>query len=531
MFVVQPQHKGKVMKKITLPPQNFVDKAISWISPQAGLKRWQARTQMAIMGGYTGASKKRRQTQTWNPAMGSGDNVSLDDLPVLRDRSRDLLRNAPLAVGAVSTVVTNVVGTGLKPQAHIDRTILKQYLKTDEAMEAWENKAERIFQVWAENRDCDITRGQTFAEMQALVLRSCLESGDVFVLRKYKERVGNAFGTSVQIIEADRVADPTNCNDNIIAGVEIDTDGAPVAYHVANRHPDDHDKGTLSYARVPAFDNSGIRQMLHIFTRNRPGMTRGIPYLAPVIESLKQLDRYTEAEIMAAVISSMFTIFVKTESDEGLKPMVPMGAEDTAPARNSDYKLSPGAILDLQPNEAIEIADPKRPNQAFDGFVQSILRQIGVALELPFEILIKHFTASYSAAQAALVEAWKTFSSRRKWMASQFCQPIYEMVITEAIARGYLEAPGFFSDPFVRAAYLGAEWIGPPRGQIDQLKEIRAAAYRVNLGVSTLEEETAQITGGSWETKHIQRAKEHQLRTEAGLIETTTIGNTQNEED
>ena len=178
------------MKKITLPPQNFVDKAISWISPQAGLKRWQARTQMAIMGGYTGASKKRRQTQTWNPAMGSGDNVSLDDLPVLRDRSRDLLRNAPLAVGAVSTVVTNVVGTGLKPQAHIDRTILKQYLKTDEAMEAWENKAERIFQVWAESRDCDITRGQTFAEMQALVLRSCLESGDVFVLRKYKERVG-----------------------------------------------------------------------------------------------------------------------------------------------------------------------------------------------------------------------------------------------------------------------------------------------------------------------------------------------------
>lgn len=518
------------MSKIKIPPQTFVDKAISWISPQAGLKRWQARTQMAMLGGYTGASKNRRQTQAWSPIKGSGNNVTLDDLPVLRDRSRDLLRNAPLAVGAVSTVVTNVVGTGLKPQAHIDRKVLRPYLKTDEAMEEWENKAERIFQMWADNRDCDITRCQNFAEMQALVLRSCLESGDVFALRKYKEHAGNPFGTSIQIVEADRVADPDETNEKIVAGIELDDDGAPVAYHVANHHPDDYDQGALEYAKIPAFDENGYRQVLHVFNRNRPGMTRGVPYLAPVIESLKQLDRYTEAEIMAAVISSMFTIFVKTESEEGLQPMVPMsGAETTTAPRNGDYKLSPGAILDLQPNEAIEIADPKRPNQSFDGFVQSILRQIGVALELPFEILIKHFTASYSAAQAALVEAWKTFSARRTWMANQFCQPIYEMVIAEAIAKGFLDAPGFFSDPFVRAAYLGAEWIGPPRGQIDQLKEIRAAAYRVDLGVSTLEEETAQITGGSWETKHIQRAKEQKLRTEAGL--TATIENSNEKED
>ncbi len=224
---------------------------------------------------------------------------------------------------------------------------------------------------------------------------------------------------------------------------------------------------------------------------------------------------------MAAVVSSMFTIFVKSESEEGLAPMTPMGTKDEKTSdRGDDYKMSPGAILDLQPNENIEIADPKRPNSGFDNFVQSVLRQIGVALEIPFEILIKHFTASYSAAQAALVEAWKAFSTRRKWIAEQFCQPVYEMVITEAIAKGILKAPGFFSNPFIRKAYLGTEWIGPPRGQIDQLKEIKAAEYRVNLGVSTLAEETAQITGGNWEAKHPQRAKEHKLRMEANLIET-----------
>ena len=495
-----------------LPKQTLLDKAISWVAPNAGLKRWQARTHLAMLGGYTGARRDRRQTKEWNTVGGSADAVSLDDLPVLRDRSRDLLRNAPLATGAVNTLVTNIIGTGLRPQSHIDRTALRQYLKSDDAMEKWESEAERIFAMWAGNADCDITRGQTFTELQALILRSCLESGDVFVLRKYRERKDNPFGTSLQIVEADRVATPDSTNDKVIAGVEIDTDGAPSAYHILNNHPDDHNSEMGESAKVPAFDTDGRRQVLHIFTRTRPGLTRGIPYLAPVIESLKQLDRYTEAEIMAAVISSMFTIFVKSETEGGLDPLA-----SNAPKGN-DYKLSPGAILDLQSGEDIQIANPNRPNQAFDGFVQSILRQVGVALEIPFEILIKHFTASYSAAQAALVEAWKTFSTRRKWIATQFCQPVYEMVITEAIAKGFLEAPGFFADPFVRAAYLGADWIGPPRGQIDQLKEIRAAEHRVRLGVSTLEEETAIITGGSWEVKHTQRVREHKLRTDAGLI-------------
>ncbi len=142
----------------------------------------------------------------------------------------------------------------------------------------------------------------------------------------------------------------------------------------------------------------------------------------------------------------------------------------------------------------------------------AILRQVGVALEIPFEMLVKHFTASYSAAQAALLEAWKFFRSRREWLACMFCQPVYEAVITEAVARGHLNAPGFFSDPMLRAAYLGSEWIGPPRGQIDQLKEGKAARERVDMGISTLAEETAALTGGDWERKHRQRTKEKRLR-------------------
>ncbi|MFQ5737338.1 MAG: phage portal protein, partial [Thermodesulfobacteriota bacterium] len=185
---------------------------------------------------------------------------------------------------------------------------------------------------------------------------------------------------------------------------------------------------------------------------------------------------------------------------------------------DTDYKRAPGAMIGLAPGEKVNSVDPGRPNAAFDPFVMAILRQIGVALEIPFELLVKHFTASYSAARAALLEAWKFFVVQRKWLADNFCQPVYEAWLTEAVLLGRVPAPGFFDDPLLRKAYLGAEWIGPARGMIDESKEIKAAQMRVDMGVSNLDEETAALTGGDWERKHWQSVKEHRMRSEAGLI-------------
>src|SRR5690606_23671598 len=101
--------------------------------------------------------------------------------------------------------------------------------------------------------------------------------------------------------------------------------------------------------------------------------------------------------------SSMFSVFIKSEDPDGLAPMNDGGGGTSLNRDENDFQLGPGAILDLLPYESVEIADPKRPNAAFDAFVMAVLRQIGVALEIPFELLIKHFTASYSAAQAAML--------------------------------------------------------------------------------------------------------------------------------
>jgi capsid protein len=147
--------------------------------------------------------------------------------------------------------------------------------------------------------------------------------------------------------------------------------------------------------------------------------------------------------------------------------------------------------------------------------VQAILRQIGVALELPFEFLIKHFTASYSASRAALLEAWRfdpgaARVARRPTSASRLRGGDHRGRRARLPRRARL-----LRDPLVRRAWLGARWVGDAPGQIDPLSEIEAAEKRVDMGVSTLAEETAQLTGGDWERKHHQRVKETRLRREA----------------
>lgn len=493
---------------------NLLDRVVGYFAPQRAARRMRARMFMAIVGSFVGASYTRRSLSNWFVSPASADEDTVDDLETLRARSRDMVRNTPLATGAVNTVVMNVVGTGLSLLPRPDWEALGM---TEEQADEWTAQVEREFRVWAESAECDVTRTQNFYGLQSLAFRSALESGDVFVLLPMMESRTNPYALRVQVVEADRVETPTgkreNAGNKIVAGVEMEANGAPVAYHVLRNHPGSMVGIKREIIRVPAFgERTGRRNVLHIFERTRPGQTRGVPYLAPVIEPLKQLDKYTESELMAAVVASLLTVFVKSETGDGFAP--PAGEQSS----DSEIKLGTGTIVDLAPGEDITTVSPNRPNTAFDPFVQSVLRQIGVSLGLPFEVLIKHFTASYSAARAALMEAWKFFKLRRELLAQTFCAPVYEAWMEEAVAMGRIVAPGFFDDPARRMAYLQADWIGDAPAQIDPTKEVDAAAKRLEIGVSTLAEETMQLTGGVWKDKHREQVKERRMRERDGLI-------------
>lgn len=509
------------MARVQVPKPNLLDRAFAWVAPVAAARRMRARIGMAALsgmaGGYNGARKSRTASSEWALSSLSADAALLPDLPTLREASRDLERNAPLAGGAIATVVTNVVGSGLKMRAQIDRDALGL---GDDAADTWEREAERLWSLWATSQESDFARTLRFGAIQRQAFRAALSGGDCFVVLRHKARAGSPFALKLQTMEGDRVSNPNRGRDTdtLAGGVELDAEtGAPVAYHVTDRHPGDGLRSALTWNRVPAFGpDSGRRLVLHLFRAIRPEQRRGVPYLAPVIESLKQLTRYSEAEIMAAVITSCFAIVTKTPNGMG-------GEFEDANATKKDGGkidlINPGQMVDLAPDESLENFAPERPNVNFDPFVMAILRQIGVALELPFEVLIKHFTASYSAARAALLEAGKFFREYRSWLAEELCQPVYEEFIGECVARGLLAAPGFFADPLVARAWCGAAWIGPAPGQIDPGKEADANATMVDRGWKTDAEVTAEMTGGDWERNAAQRKKEIATARDAGMRE------------
>lgn len=506
--------------------KNLLDKAIAYVAPGLALRRMQTRTILAMTGGYHGATLTRPGLAGWLPRASDAATDINRDLPNLRARARDLSRNAPLAGGAINTTVTNVVGTGLSVQPAPDADALGL---TPAQVEKWIAIALREWALWAGSTSCDVTRTQNIYGQQSMVFRSALESGDVFISLPSVPRPGQPYSLALQVIEADRICNPGFVADTpqIAAGIELDPYGAPVAYHICRTHPGSLFRRSPSeWDRLDVFSKSGRRRVLHLFDRRRPGQTRGVPILAPVIEPIKQIQRYTDAELQAAVVSGMFSIFIKMDpeafhemfDDNAKKSYLnsAMGWDGTVGGASLE---GPGKAVNLLPGESIEASNPGRPNALFDPFCQAIIRQIGVALELPFEVLIKHFTASYSAARAALLDAWRYFRGRRDWLATNFCQPVWEAWLEEAVAIGRIQAPGFFADPAIRRAWSCATWIGDGPGSIDPQKEVTAAAARVELGISTRAAESILYDGIDWRIKHRQLVTEENARKADGLDE------------
>ena len=467
-------------------------KEVSTISKRKSRSRPQNRRQQPrpVNKGYgdAGASWHKKATKGFRAMSGSPKEDIDANNYTLRQRARMLYMAAPIATSAIHTNRTNVVGIGLQLKSRIDREALGM---TQEAADAWQAQAEREFALWSENkRACDATGVNNFAAMQQLALSSWLVSGDVFaVVKQYEPTPLTPYSLRLHLIEADRVATPTTsgiitpmllttgkaANGNTIYdGVEVNGDGQIEAYHIRSTYPFELGSTTTTWARVQAYgERTGLPNILHVMESERPDQYRGVSYLAQVIEPLLQLRRYTESELTAAVVESFFTAFIKTEA----------GAGDN----------------------------------------RAICEQVGAALEIPADLLLKSFNSSYSASRAALMEAWKAFRMRRKWFVDDFCTPVYEIWLSEAVARGRISAPGFFADPAIRAAYLGAEWIGPSQGQLDPTKEITAEILAIGEGITTREQATIRLNGGQWDANVDQLARENEkLRAAQGQVDQST---------
>jgi capsid protein len=110
----------------------------------------------------------------------------------------------------------------------------------------------------------------------------------------------------------------------------------------------------------------------------------------------------------------------------------------------------------------------------------------------------------------------------RTWLARDFCQPIFEEWLAEAVAKGRIQAPGFFADAAIRKAYSGAEWNGPAQGLLNPVQEVNAAEKRVQNGFSTRDREAQELNGSDFYKNANQRKGEEKLMKEVRDIEQGT---------
>ena len=433
-----------------------------------------------------------------------------DNKEILMARSRQLFMGNPISRGAILKIRTNVIGDGLKLKSRINNFLLK--LPIDE-VERIQKEIESIWELWSDSTECDIQGDLTFNQLQDLAMITYLMDGECFVNLPYHQR---KVDLKVQFLDS-YYCESQDTNDYLYEGVETDEKGVIKAYHFKDKN--------YQYTRIPVFDSTGRKQILKLMEKERVGQVRGVPLLAPALETLSQLSRFSNAELMNAVVSAMFTAFIKQDNNTGNTGKIGGVGEGMFQKPNGNTRTYEGTELSmgygnfgvLEPGQDLVFANPNRPNSKFEMFFNAQLKQIGTALEIPFEVLLSSFNASYSASRAALLEVAKMYRRRRKWMSRSFCQPIFEQVIEEAVLKGYINLPGFLENPIMRKAYLKAEWYGNSQGQIDPVKEVTASILKIKNGLSTTEREAMELNGSDWNENLNQQAIEIKKKKEVGL--------------
>ncbi|CAN5858311.1 phage portal protein [soil metagenome] len=523
---------------------SLIDRAIATIAPSRAVSRAMARHRLdmidklpsigALAGGVGadpaigGGSAPRPPVSNrwWRPLSRDARADTLPQLSLQRGQSRELASTNPIAAGAINTNVDRIVGTGLALSAQPNRDVLGW---TSEKTMAWKRITQNEFSLWADSKQCDIEQFHNFYEAQGLVLRSALVSGDCLTNLPDGDRNATMpYALRLQLLEADRCGNPNGTPDtaDVVAGVRLGRSGAAEAFHIYAQHPGARFAvGTTGLFEGDWIERVGVTgrlRILHHYRKTRPGMPRGIPYLAPIVDCIKQISRYTEAEIMAAVISAYFTVFIETPT--GNAAPVFDGTEPGAGAPGAEIGLGMGAVVGLAPGEKPHTSNPGRPNPNFDPFVQAIIKQMGMALSLPYELLVKQFNASYSASKAALLEAWVYFRNMRNWLALSFCQPVYETWLAEAVAIGRISAPGFFQDPLLRWAYTRAAWPGDSMGSINPKDEIEAYLRAVDGRIMTREHAEWLMWGTDFNQTFDQKADEQARLAAANLLPVAAPG-------
>lgn len=474
---------------------------------------------------YMAASLSDASIAAWTPRLESADSANSFERDRIASRVHDLVRNDGWASSGVQKLVDAAIGGGWRLSSKPDWFFLGQ---TREWAAEFADRVESLWSMHAQDprHYIDYERKLDFAGLIALKFRHKVIDGECLSVLRWRER-GGMFATCEHVIDPDRLSNPNWRSDTefLRGGVELDSDGAAMAYHIRSAHPGDTYVGAMRgiWEAVDRETEWGRPIVIHHFEPGRAGETRPVSPLAPVLAKFRMLGRYDAAELQAAILNAIFAAFLESPFDgedivNSMDDVVRYQTLREETALRTGLKVDGVRINMLAPGEKFNMPQATRPAVAFAAFEAACIRNIAGAMGLSYEQLAMDWSkTNYSSARAALVEVWRFISARRQRFAAGAVMPHYMAWMEEAFDRGYLEtppgAPSFEEAPF---AYLAAKWIGPPRGWVDPVKEAQGAQLRMESMVSTLEDECNE-QGLDYHEVLEQRARERKEMEEHGL--------------
>jgi len=439
------------------------------------LTRFGYRKGPAFIRAYSGA-KTGRLVSDWGTAATSANKEIREGVKSLRARARDLERNNDYVRRYLASLENNVLGsTGIKLQA-----------KATDASGNFDSVAngmvERAWADWGKAANCTVTGRHTWLDVQRLALRSVARDGAVLI-RKVRNW-DNPFRFTLQVVEIDHLdveyTAKLGTGNTVRMGVETDKWERPVAYHLLTNHTGDEYLGKpTARERVPA------DEILQPFIAERPHQVTGVPWVASVMYRLNMLQKYEEAEITSARISSCkMGFYTKSEASEGYQ-----GESDAA--GNLVSNAEPGQFEELPVGVDFKAFDPQHPSTAYGDFVKSTLRGIAAGLNVSYTSLANDLEGvNYSSIRAGLLEEREQWKSTQVWFIDHVVNPIFHEWLEYALLSGSINLPAAKVDKFARVEWKPRRW-----QWVDPLKDTNANILAVQNGFKSRRSIIAEAGG------------------------------------
>ena len=387
-----------------------------------------------------------RLTADWVFAPLSADAEVMGNLFMLRGRSRELVRNNAWANRYVGLNGSNVIGSnGIVLQARLGNDDLNR--ATEAAWRRWGR---------AVTQDGRLS----WIDAQHTAERTELVDGECFV--RMIRGFDNDFGFALQFIDADQLDVSFNRpraegQNEIRLGVEVDAQGARVAYHFYTGLQGDVNAMDRERKAIPA------DQIVHYYTPYRLNQTRGIPRFTPIMYDLNMLRGYQEAELVAARMGAAKTGFFEAPSDDAVN-------YDTDKEK-LQISAEPGSPEQLPPGWTFNAWSPEHPTTAYPDFTAATLRSISSGLDVSYMSLTSDLTrANFASSRVGLLAERDSWRVRQRRSMEHFSEPIFGAWVEMALLAGQLDT-GVSVSMYIE----GKQW--QPRGWtwVDPLKDVQAA--------------------------------------------------------